>query len=85
MPQLSTEMLPSHGTLPWARAGLRAGLLTSLQVPLGILVVTLVPALWVAYPLLVLPLLLTGPLAGRRLRTRPALLAAGVGGIVSGA
>ncbi|MGE3269604.1 MAG: ATP-binding protein, partial [Chloroflexota bacterium] len=32
-----------------------------------------------------LPLLLTGPLAGRRLRTRPALLAAGVGGIVSGA
>src|SRR4051794_11236044 len=68
----------------WARAGLRIGLVTSLQVPVGILVVTLIPGLWSAYPLLLLPLLLAGPLAIRRLRLRAAVRAAAVAGLVSG-
>jgi signal transduction histidine kinase len=69
---------------PWVRAGLRIGLLTSLQVPIGILVVVLIPALWSAYPTLVLPLLLTGPLVVRGLRLRNALGAAALAGLVSG-
>lgn len=68
---------------PWVRAGLRSGLLTSVQVPIGVLVVALIPALWSAYPLL-LPLLLTGPLAVRGLRLRSALGAAALAGLVSG-
>src|SRR5688500_1232613 len=68
----------------WVRAGVRIGLLTSLQVPVGILLVTLIPALWSAYPLLVLPLLLTGPLAIQRLPLRNALGAAALAGLTSG-
>ncbi len=80
-------MTRQRGTMtaaPWVRAGARVGLLTSLQVPIGIFVVTLVPALWSAYPLLVLPLLLTGPLAVRRPRLQGALGAALLAGLVSG-
>lgn len=69
---------------PWVRAGLRSGLLTSLQVPVGILLVALIPALWSAYPTLVLPLLLTGPLAVHRLRLPNALGAAALAGLISG-
>lgn len=46
--------------------------------------VTLIPTLWSAYPLLVLPLLLTGPLAIHRLTLRPAIFAAALAGLISG-
>lgn len=68
----------------WARAGLIAGLITSVHVPVGIIALELAPALWLAYPILVLPLLLTGPLAVGRLKLRRAVLAAAIAGVVSG-
>lgn len=69
---------------PWVRAGLRAGMLTSLPVPIGVIAVELVPTLWSAYPLLMLPLLLAGPLAAHRRKLRQAIFAAALAGLVSG-
>ncbi|MFN8636548.1 MAG: ATP-binding protein [Chloroflexota bacterium] len=68
----------------WVWAALRAGLITSVHVPVGIAIVKLVPTLWAGYPMLVLPLLLTGPLAAGRLGFRDAWRAAALAGIVSG-
>ena len=48
------------------------------------MVIALIPALWSAYPLLVLPLLLAGPLAVHGLRLRHALGAAALAGLISG-
>jgi signal transduction histidine kinase len=69
----------------WLRGGCRAGLAAGLPVPLGIVAVKLVPSLAVAYPLLLLPLLLAGPLAVRRLRCADAARAALLAGTISGA
>ena len=80
-------MTPQRGTTTvatWARAGLRIGLLTSIQVPIGVLVISLIPGLWLAYPLLLLPLLLTGPLAMRQRHLRAGLGSAAIAGLVSG-
>lgn len=51
---------------------------------MGILAVTLIPGFWPIYPLLVLPLLLTGPLAVRNLPLKHALRAAALAGVLSG-
>src|SRR5688500_12978180 len=74
----------STRTARWLRSGARAGLATSLPVPLGIVAIKLVPALGMAYPLLLLPLLLAGPLAVRRLRLADAARAALLAGAISG-
>jgi signal transduction histidine kinase len=66
------------------RTGWRAGLAAGLPVPLGIVAVKLVPGLWAGYPLLLLPLVLAGPLAVRRLRLANAARAALLAGLVSG-
>src|SRR5579859_1880867 len=63
--------------------GLRVGLATSVQVPAGVLLVWLVPALVFGHPLVLLPLLLAGPLAARGMPLRRALLTALVAGVVS--
>jgi signal transduction histidine kinase len=79
------RFVPGWGSVPaWARAGLRAGLSTSVHVPVGIVTIKLVPTLWLAYPILVLPLLLAGPLAVGRFRLRQAVQAAALAGVVSG-
>src|SRR5579859_544454 len=63
--------------------GLRVGLATSVQVPAGVLLLWLVPALMLGYPLVLLPLLLAGPLAARGMPLRRALPTALVAGVVS--
>jgi signal transduction histidine kinase len=80
----TTRQRGSKTAAPWTRAGLRIGLLVSLQVPVGVLLIKLIPSLWAAYPLLLLPLLLAGPLASRRRRLRNAIAASAIAGIVSG-
>lgn len=80
-----TSLRGTGRTAHWARAGCRAGLASSLQVPLGIVAIKLVPALGTGYPLLLIPLLLAGPLAVRRLPLRDAIRAAVLAGLLSGA
>ena len=63
--------------------GLRIGLATSVQVALGVVLLWLLPALGFGYPLVLLPLLLVGPLAGRGTPLRQALPIALLGGVVS--
>jgi hypothetical protein len=55
-------------------SGLRVGLGTSVQVALGVLLLWLVPALSFGYPLVLLPLLITGPLASRKVPLQRGLL-----------
>jgi signal transduction histidine kinase len=79
-------MTPQRGThwaAGWGRAGVRSGLATSLHLPVVILAIKALPGLWNAYPLLLLPLLLTGPLAARRLPLRSGIGAAALAGVVS--
>lgn len=80
-----TSLRGTGRTAHWAWAGYRAGLAASLQVPLGIAAIKLVPALGASYPLLLVPLLLAGPLAIRRLPLRDAMRATVLAGILSGA
>ena len=68
----------------WLSAGVRAGVVASILVPACVLATLVVPGLWAAYPLFLLPLLLAGPLAARGLPLRTALGAAAVAGVVSG-
>src|SRR5438270_3359545 len=65
------------------RRGARVGLATSLPVAAGVLLIWLMPTLLLGYPLVLLPLLLTGPLAVVGLSWRRALSAAFVAGVVS--
>jgi hypothetical protein len=74
----------STSTAHWLRGGARAGLAAGLPVPLGIVAIKLVPALGMGYPLLLLPLVLAGPLAVRRLRLTDAAGAALLAGAISG-
>src|SRR5687768_13989665 len=74
----------STGNARWLQGCARAGLAASLPVALGIVASKLVPAVGMAYPLLLLPLLLAGPLAIRRLRLVDAARAALLAGAVSG-
>ena len=55
---------PSAGAVPWGRRALGVGLAVSIQVPLVILLSQLVDALHLAYPFVILPLMLAG--TGRR-------------------
>src|SRR3954452_14640967 len=83
----TARMTPLGGAgraVRWTRAGCRAGLAASLQVPLGIVAIKLLPALGTGYPLLLVPLLLAGPLAVRRLPLRDASRAAVLAGALSG-
>lgn len=77
----------STRTARWLRDGTRAGLAACLPIPLGIVAVKLVPSLGMGYPILLLPLLLSGPLAVRRLclldAARAALLAGAISGTVA--
>src|SRR5437870_5761112 len=68
---------------PVVTRGLRIGLATSVQVALGVVVLWLVPAVGLGYPLVLLPLLLVGPLSGRGTPLRQALPVALVAGVVS--
>ena len=61
-----------------------AGLATSVHVPVGIAAIELAPAIWLVYPTLLLPLLLSGPLALGRLKLKWAVLATALAGVVSG-
>ena len=54
-----------------------------MHLPVGILAIKALPGLWNVYPLLLLPLLLTGPLAERRLPLRLAIGAAALAGVVA--
>src|SRR4051794_28160899 len=74
----------STRTACWVRGGSRAGLAAGLPVPLAIVAVTLLPALGMGYPLLLLPLVLAGPLAVRRRRFPDAAWAALLAGAISG-
>lgn len=70
----------------WLARGLRVGAAASLHVPIAIVLVTAVPAIRPVYPLMLLPLLLAGPVASRRLPLWPTgLAAAAAAGAVSGA
>ena len=64
----------------WMAEGLRAGVATSAQVPIAVVVVYALPDLKFGYPLVLLPLLLAGPLAGRGLALPAACAAALVAG-----
>jgi len=68
---------------PVVARGLQIGLATSVQVAVGVVLLWLVPALAFGYPLVLLPLLLVGPLAGHRTPLRQALPMALLAGVVS--
>jgi diguanylate cyclase (GGDEF)-like protein len=73
----------------WVRRGTRIGLATSAPVLAGVLLIWLVPALMLGYPLVLLGLLLPGPLAvpgsPNRRALSTALLAGWIAGIVAAA
>jgi diguanylate cyclase (GGDEF)-like protein len=68
---------------PVVTRGLRIGLATSVQVAVGVVLLWLMPALGFGYPLVLLPLLLVGPLAGRGTPLRLAFPIALLSGAVS--
>src|SRR5437660_6340886 len=68
---------------PVVTRGLRIGLATSVQVAVGVVLLWLVPALGFGYPLVLLPLLLVGPLAGHGTPLRQAMPMALLAGVVS--
>jgi signal transduction histidine kinase len=79
-----TSELGTPKVASWVRNSLWAGLVTSVHAPFCILIAKTVPGIWLAYPLMLLPLLLTGPLAVARLGLREAVRAAVVAGLISG-
>src|SRR5438128_1565908 len=76
----STDARKPH----WLWDGVRVGLATSVLVPVGVVSARVLPALVTGYPLVLLPLLLTGPLAVWGRRAGQGLLVALVAGVVSG-
>src|SRR5437016_2165749 len=66
----------------WLLQGVRVGLATSAAVPVGVLIIWLMPSLLLGYPLFLLPLLLAGPLAVAG-PARRSLSVAALGGVVS--
>lgn len=73
----------SAGAVAWVRHGLTVGLATSVQVPLVILLSLLLDELRFAYPLVLLPLLVAGPVAVKRRTGRVVIRAAALAGLVS--
>src|SRR5437763_1910775 len=67
------------------RRGARVGIATSVPVVAGVLLIWLLPPLLFGYPLALLPLLLTGPLAVVGMSWRRGLWTAFVAGLVSSA
>src|SRR5438093_338934 len=73
----------SAGAVPWGRRALGVGLAVSVQVPIIILLSQLANALHLAYPFVILPLLLAGPIAVQRQTGRSAIAAAALAGAIS--
>ena len=67
----------------WLLRAAWVGLATSVFVPAGVALTSAIPALQYDYPLALLPLLLTGPLAVREVRGSKSLAAALVAGLVA--